>query len=230
MEQIRINRCSLSQLIWSNILAATSHVNRELLANPLDHMNHKRSEADYNTGSINFTNAWCLYSLARYVAPSSVAEVGTFIGRSTMAIAEGMQDGLSKDPIIYTCDGSNDINILDRINVGLVQYPKTLSTDMFKTLVRDGKKIDMFFIDGRLSEIDFAYIDQLKHESTIFALDDFEGVEKGVINALNFTHLLNSGYTLVYPPDTKLLREHGLAEPCNLAFVSPFKSFIFVPQ
>jgi hypothetical protein len=228
--KISINRCSLSRLIWGNILAATSHVSRESLADPLDYLNHKRCEADYNTGSINFSNAWCLYSLTRYLAPSTVAEVGTFIGRSTMAIAEGMQDALSKDPVIHTCDGSNNIDISDHIDVSLKQYPKTVSTDMFKVLVDEGKKIDMFFIDGRLPEVDLAHMEQLRHESTVLAFDDFEGVEKGVINVLNLAHLLNSGYTLVYPPDTQLLREHGLAEPCNLAVAIPFKSFAFVSQ
>jgi len=62
------------------------------------------------------------------------------------------------------------------------------------------------------------------------AFDDFEGVEKGTVNVLNLSHLLNSGYTLMYPPDTQLLREHGLFEPSNLAVMFPFKSLAFVPQ
>jgi hypothetical protein len=47
---------------------------------------------------------------------------------------------------------------------------------------------------------------------------------------LNLSHLLNSGYTLMYPPDAQLLKEHGLFEPSNLAVMVPFKSLAFVPQ
>lgn len=230
MEQIRINRSSISKVIWGNILSSVAHVDREFLSDPLDFLNSKRANAAYNTGSINFTNAWCLYVLTRYLKPAFVAEVGTFIGRSTMAMAEGMQAAMVDNPVIHTCDSSNDINLKDVIDIDLVQYPKTSSTDMLRSLVNDSKKVDMFFFDGRISELDLAYIEQLRHESTVLAFDDFEGVEKGAINVLNLSHLLNSGYTLMYPPDTQLLWEHGLFEPSNLAVMFPFKSLAFVPQ
>jgi hypothetical protein len=230
MEQIRINRAAISKVIWGNILSSVAHVDREFLSDPLDFLNSKRANAAYNTGSINFTNAWCLYALTRYLKPAFVAEVGTFIGRSTMAMAEGMQAAMVDNPVIHTCDSSNDINLKDVIDIDLVQYPKTSSTDMLRSLVNDSKKVDMFFFDGRISELDLAYIEQLRHESTVFAFDDFEGVEKGAINVLNLSHLLNSGYTLMYPPDTQLLWEHGLFEPSNLAVMFPFKSLAFVPQ
>lgn len=230
MEQIRINRAALSKVIWTNILSAVDHVDREFLSDPIDFLNEKRKAAAYNTGSINFANAWCLYALTRYLKPTFIAEVGTFIGRSTMAMAEGMQSAMIDNPVIHTCDSSNDINLKDVIDIDLVQYPKTQSTEMLRQLSNGAKKVDMFFFDGRISESDLSYIEELRHESTVFAFDDFEGVEKGTVNVLNLSHLLNSGYTLVYPPDTQLLRDHGLTEMCNLAVMVPFKSLVFVPQ
>lgn len=230
MEQIRINRAALSKIVWDNILSSVAHVDREFLSDPIDFLNEKRKAAAYNTGSINFANAWCLYALTRYLKPTFIAEVGTFIGRSTMAMAEGMQSAMIENPVIHTCDSSNDISLKDVIDIDLVQYPKTTSTDMLQRLLNDAKKVDMFFFDGRISELDLAHIERLRHESTVFAFDDFEGVEKGTVNVLNLSHLLNSGYTLMYPPDTQLLKEHGLFEPSNLAVLFPFKLLAFVPQ
>lgn len=81
----------------------------------------------------------------------------------------------------------------------MVQFPNTTSTDMFKSLLADknlDRKIDLFYIDGRVSEADKALMAQLSNDRTIIVLDDFEGVEKGVANAL----LLGAAnHLLIYP-------------------------------
>lgn len=230
MEPIRINRSALSRLIWSDILAATNSINRELISEPFEYLEINRKKADYNTGSINFTNAWCLFSLVCYFRPRVIAEVGTFIGKSTMAMAEALQNSLVQDPIIYTCDSSNDISLKDRIDVPLVQFPKMTSTDMFTEMVTKQVKADLVFIDGRLSNEDIELLGQVAHESTIFVFDDFEGLEKGVINALNLSNLFANGYTLVYPPDMALLLDACLMQPSNLAMIVPYSSVRFVNQ
>lgn len=230
MEPIRVNRAALSRLIWSDILALTNSTDREVISEPCQYLEINRRNADYNTGSINFTNAWCLYSLVCYFKPRVIAEVGTFIGKSTMAMSEAMQHSLVEDPVIYTCDSSNDIKLDMKIDVRLEQFPKMTSTDMFTEMVTKQVKADLVFIDGRLSAEDIELLGQIAHESTVFVFDDFEGVEKGVINVLNLSNLFSSGYTLIYPPDTALLLDACLMQPSNLAMIAPFSSLRFVSQ
>jgi hypothetical protein len=55
---------------------------------------------------------------------------------------------------------------------------------MFQKLAVEQKKIDLFLIDGRLAPEDLPLLDALMHDKTVFVLDDFEGIEKGVANAL----------------------------------------------
>lgn len=230
MEPIRINRAALSRLIWTDILTLTNSTDRESVAEPFEFLEINRKQADYNTGSINFTNAWCLYSLTRYFKPRVVAEVGTFIGKSTMAMAEAMQHSFVNDPVIYTCDSSNNILLEDRIDINLVQYPKLTSTDMFTDMVTKQVKADLVFIDGRLNADDIELLGQVAHESTVFAFDDFEGIEKGVVNVMNLGNLFSNGYTLIYPPDNALLLDAYLMGSSNLAMIAPLSLIRFVAQ
>lgn len=230
MEQIRINRAALSRLVWSDILASTTSVDREVISEPFDYLEANRRKADYNTGSINFANAWCLYSLTRYFKPRVVAEVGTFIGKSTMAMAEAMEHSLVENPVIYTCDSSNDIPLTDRINIELNQFPKMTSTAMFTEMVSKQVKADLFFIDGRLTAEDIELLGQVVHESSVFVFDDFEGIEKGVVNVLNLSNLFANGYSLIYPPDTALLLDAFLMGNSNLAMIAPFSMVRFTNQ
>ena len=99
---------------------------------------------------------------------------------------------------IYTCDGSNDIELPRMYGATVEQFPKTTSTDMFRELVEREIKVDMFYIDGRLSPCDIGFIQKLIHKKTVFVLDDFEGVEKGVGDAMLLMQHLK-GYALIYP-------------------------------
>lgn len=141
--------------------------------------------------------------IVAYFRPTLIAEVGTFIGRSTYSLAVGSGDKAT----VYTCDASNDIKLppMPEGAARVVQFPNTTSTDMFKSLLADknlGRKIDLFYIDGRVSEEDKALMLQLSNDRTIIVLDDFEGVEKGVANGM----LLGTpNHLLIYPrtPDGK---------------------------
>ena len=61
---------------------------------------------------------------------------------------------------------------------------KTLSTEALKKVSEKGDSMDLFFFDGGLQSSDLKYIAQLSGENTIFVVDDFEGISKGVINFL----------------------------------------------
>jgi len=49
-----------------------------------------RVQAEYNTGSISAFSAWSLFLLCRYFKVGRAIEVGTFIGRSTLAMTKAM--------------------------------------------------------------------------------------------------------------------------------------------
>jgi hypothetical protein len=67
---------------------------------------------------------------------------------------------------------------------------------MFEDLAKQGEKIDLVYLDGRLSEKDIPHLMSVIHNKTVFVLDDFEGTEKGVANAV----VLEGGNSLlVYP-------------------------------
>ena len=101
------------------------------------------------------------------------------------------------------------------------QFPKKTSLEMFESMHDRNIYADLINIDGRLSLEDLAIIDKVTHERTVFVLDDFEGIEKGVINAANLMGLNLRQYGLVYPPEQELLTKHGFTDRCNTALLIP---------
>ena len=195
MNSIRINRRTLSRVIWREM--GNAYMTADLF-NQLRECNALRPKADYNTGSISHGDAQELYNLVRYFQPKVIAEVGTFIGRSTLSMAHGMKAGT-----IYTCDASNDIPLPSPTGcasaVTIHQFPRQTATEMFKRLTEQGVKVDLFYIDGRLTKDDLPYLNSLMHDRTLFVFDDFEGIEKGVANVALLMSQLGAYYALVYP-------------------------------
>ena len=144
-------------------------------------------------GSISLNSASLIWLTTKYFAPKVICEVGTYIGRSTLAMACGCASTLTE---LYTCDGTYDCmnfddfkeldlnkDKLDAINK-IKYFGKTMSHDMFAEIKNLNKKADLIFIDGRLSDQDVSLIKQIANPECIFLIDDFEGVEKGVLNAM----------------------------------------------
>lgn len=210
MKPLRINRMALSPLIW-NLISPNGI--RDFYFK--DDEGALIEQADYKTGTLSPVDAGELRAIVEAFEPKVVAEVGTYIGRSTRAMAAGMPgDG----NFIYTCDGSNDIELPRMYGATVEQFPKTTSTDMFRELVEREIKVDMFYIDGRLNKEDGALMAQLNPQALI-VLDDFEGVEKGVHNAMSLLLSAFPGHVLVYP------REH-----CKTALLIPPAALQFVSQ
>jgi predicted O-methyltransferase YrrM len=206
MNPIRINRATLSELVWSKL----PYIHRPL-GYQFEELERLRAQADYNTGSISDTDAIDLQHIVSHFQPMVVAEVGTFIGRSTAAMALAMPKG----GVIHTCDASNAI-ALPELNpdVQVVQYPRKGSTEMFEGLISAKAKVDLFYIDGRLSPKDTRLVWELAHDKTVIVLDDFEGVEKGVANAMLLLQQFPN-YALVYPRDigkTAMMLPSGLLQ------------------
>lgn len=209
METLRINRAHLSRLFWDTVLESTADQPRDELFEQLRALERHREHADYNTGSVSLATGWVLYSLASYFKPGVIAEVGTFIGRSTLALHWG-----ARDAELHTCDISNDIDL--GLGTRVKQYPKQSSVEMFAALRGAEKNIDMLHLDGRITDHDL----QVLPPTLMFVLDDFEGNEKGVANLIKLAGI-EDAYQVVYPPERETLQKYGLQGSCVTAVLMP---------
>lgn len=188
MKPLRVNRMAFSPFVWS--LIAPQGIREQFLNTPDDGL---VEQADYRTGTISLMEAGELRAIVEAFQPEVIAEVGTYIGRSTRAMAMGMRGGQ-----IYTCDVSNDIKLPEVYGATVEQFPKTTSTGMFRALVERGVRVDMFYIDGRLAPEDVELMRKLS-AAPLVVLDDFEGTEKGVANAMLLGHAFSPTHFLIYP-------------------------------
>jgi predicted O-methyltransferase YrrM len=117
-----------------------------------------------------------LFCLAHFYEPKTVCEIGTYRGRSATALALGMESGK-----LWTCDKDNDWLVPSPNQVQIIQHRKMGSTSMLSEMK---ELIDLFFFDGRVQVDDVPHIKRLSHKNTVYVFDDFEGLEKGVHNAL----------------------------------------------
>jgi predicted O-methyltransferase YrrM len=205
MTPIRINRTSLSQMVWQRIFEHSA-----ALAGHRETLLEFTQECDtlptrVSTGSINAESVWALYSIAAYFKPQVIAEVGTYVGRSTVALAEGQRDGNVSSPVIYTCDAQNNCDLskltaFATSDTQLEQFKTLTSTHMFRSLVERKVKLDLLHLDGRLVEPDFPLIKGLLTDDTLITLDDFEFDQKGQDNARSLLIALGKvNYQVVYP-------------------------------
>jgi predicted O-methyltransferase YrrM len=219
-------------MFWNAIFSSTGDslfTEWEKLKLQLSELDLKRIEASFNTGSISQSTSLCLFSLSMYFKPRAIAEVGTFIGKSTLSLAKGM------DPIasnkIFTCDSSNSIDLNFDSNISISQYKRKSSVVMFNDIIAKSEKIDMFFFDGRLTSEDLGLITKISKPESIYAFDDFEGVEKGTINSIMlFNNLLSKSHLLIYPPDNRTLVEFNQSGRSLLGVALPINSLRFVAQ
>lgn len=200
---VNLNRKRTSRIIWETLLENVVSHPKAPWVEQLNMLDALRATAK-PTGSVSFATFWCLYAVVQAYKPRRVAEVGTYIGKSTLALVSGGAE-------VHTCDYSNDVKLPFKVN----QYPMTSSTDMFAKLQL---AIDLLFLDGRLEKEDLSHIGRLLHSQSIVALDDFEGIEKGVANAMKFTY---HGAMLVYPPEREVLERHGIPDDSTLALILP---------
>ena len=232
MNKLSINRTNLSAVFWATVFSSTGDQKSpewKKLESTLPDLDLNRIQASYNTGSISQATAFCLFSLSKYFKPKTIAEVGTFIGKSTLSIASGMNQG--EESRIYTCDSSNDIELTFTSCVPIVQFRRKSSVEMFNQIQAESNKIDMFFFDGRLTNDDLDLIAKISTSESIYAFDDFEGIEKGTINSIIlFKTLLSKSHLLIYPPETQTLVALGQRTRSLLGVAIPMKSLRFVAQ
>lgn len=154
----------------------------------------RRARARYNTGTISEAAALYLRCLTQLLKPAKVVEIGTFIGTSAMAMLLGHPTAW-----IYTCDGSNDCGPSSH---QIRCHPYTGSTTMLSDLRRHALTVELFFMDGRIKPEDLPLILALSSDTTVYAFDDYEGREKGVLNVERLQPWLHPKlrYELLEPP------------------------------
>lgn len=172
------------QTAWDGFLDALEPDDLPELVLSVERCEPRRAKAKYNTGSVPIETSLLLRAMCRYYQPQVIAEVGTFIGTSTEAMVAARA--------IYTCDRSNDC--LPRTDT-IWTHPYQSSTDMLREIQ---EPVDFFFFDGRIQGEDIPEIQRVSHPRTVYAFDDCNGKEKGVVNiSVLMPHLRD--YVLIPP-------------------------------
>ena len=205
---LNLSRKRVSRMVWETLLE-TVPADRSPL-HKADELESLRHVAQLNTGSMTKASLLALWSVVRAFKPKRVIEIGTFIGKSTYVLGLEGAD-------IDTCDYSNDIALPHWAAVPgrVTQYPMTASADMMAQLT---ESYDLMFVDGRLNKDDLPHIGRLLTPTSIVAFDDFEGVEKGVANAMRFNC---QGALLVYPAERVLTERYGIYDESTVGLIIP---------
>lgn len=157
---------TVSSSYWDRYLTfARSESVRQYVLYLVAGSEERRAQADYDTGSINDEEACVLFSLAELKPLRIVIEVGTFIGRSTTALAGALH--VDK---IYTCDASNDCLPDSKY---IETYPKQTSIKMLSDLAKRKVVADLCFFDGTLCEHDANLLALVTHDRTVYAFHDY---------------------------------------------------------
>lgn len=189
-----------------------------------------RQQMDYQTGSISLSAALSLTLLIRNAQPTTVFEIGTFIGKSTLAMALAM-DATGIPGQIFTCDGSNDFRVPRLSQTPVRGFPRATSTHALETLRSEGVKLDMLHIDGRLGDRDPELIEQIMVPNAVVAVDDFEGTEKGVsVVSQLFSRPAFARHLLIYPMPAHVREAAGLLGSNSTAVLLPSAVLAFPRQ
>ena len=187
---LNLNRKRLSRAIWDTLFDGLDDLPWQRL-DDLELLDPARQ-----TGFTSNASLIALWAVKRYFRPKRIVEIGTYIGKSTFVLARG-------EATVHTCDMTHNFKL--PIFGGVTQYHSS-STEMLAKL--DGK-IDHLHVDGRLHPDDRAHLERLFHADTIITLDDFEGIEKGVWNAMQINL---SNRILVYPPERQLTERFAMGD------------------
>lgn len=236
MKPLEISTRLLSEAVWKKLFEASASrylEKQQEFFRLMASLEALRGQAAYNTGSITTAAAWSLYALAHYFGPRRMLEVGTFIGKSTLALALGADDaGTGID--LHTCDMSNQLTLPRASKCAIRQYPGKSSTAMLAEIAaqeRADGPFDLLYLDGRLQAQDFPLLAQICSPDLVVALDDFEGVEKGVANLINIrSHQFVPSHLLIYPCAESLLRQFGFMDHSSTALLIPQQALRLTAQ
>ena len=187
---LNLNRKRLSRAIWDTLFDGLDDL-------PWERISRLESlDPDRKTGSTAHASLIALWAVVRYFKPKRIAEIGTYIGKSTFVLSR-------LGTMVHTCDKDHAFKL--PIYASIKQYHMG-STEMLSALTAP---IDLLHIDGRVQEADKPLLEKLCHAETVITLDDFEGVEKGVWNAMQ---LNVKDRILVYPPERQLTERFAMGD------------------
>lgn len=156
----------VASAFWSDLIPEKTPYVGAFISGLMRDAEERRTRADYDTGSITEDEACALMYLAADLPPdSTVIEVGTFIGMSTMALAAAAN--VSQ---VYTCDASNDC--FDSFGI-IRTYPHQTSIKMLGDLAKQKVSADLCFFDGTLCEQDANLLALVTHDLTVYAFHDY---------------------------------------------------------
>ena len=96
--------------------------------------------------------------------------------------------------------------------------------------IEDEKIFDLIHLDGKLNPKDFDLLKNKISQNTLFAFDDFDGNNKGVINyhlLLDSNVISKKTHCVVYPVQKETSNSFNLLEPSTTAVVLPFNLLTF---
>lgn len=231
--RIRFNPRYLSDIAWDQWIEALDEelpAARARLAEAAEACEKTRPLMAYNTGSVNFATVMLLYVLIRNIKPQRIFEVGTFIGKSTLAMALAC-DRNGRPAEILTCDGSNDFHLPKLAATPIQGFSKTPSTAVLQAMADKSVMVDVVHIDGRVSVADLDLLERISDDKLVIALDDFEGMEKGVANlTLLRSRQRFARHALLYPPRPAILQKLGLLSGSTTALMVPLSCIGFANQ
>lgn len=231
--RIRLTPRNLSPLVWAQFMEQAEFELPSIVGTLRDisaRCEQLRGNAQYNTGSMLLGSALSLYLAVRALRPASIFEVGTFIGKSTLAMGLAMEHAGTGGRIL-TCDASNDIALPETPNIALRQFPLTTSTDALRQCLREGITFDFLHIDGRLADDDLGLLAQVCAPETVIALDDFEGMEKGIANLVSLRRLSAfARHACVYPMPVPMAEAYGAVCAPLTALLIPATSLAITNQ
>jgi len=156
-----------------------------------------RGPDELDSGTISVPDAKLLYLLVRYFKPKVIFEIGTWIGTSSMVMAEAMKKN-NNDGHIYTCD-ANTFFAVDYLYQDVITTINAYSDVALDSIPTD-TKVDFVFADGELT---FATIKKLKpilHKDAIVSTHDFTlPAQKGVLNLLRMQLASFFSYSYILP-------------------------------
>ncbi|MFZ5699088.1 MAG: hypothetical protein ACOY9J_10320 [Pseudomonadota bacterium] len=224
MNKFTLNVANLSRAVQARMIDLHGHmlptIVPELTAR-FGELETHRSRMGYNTGSISLSAGVFLFMVANTFKPKVTVELGTFLGKSTtsLALGAGWNDSAERD--LYTVDKDNPCTLPATIGpVRIHPHPGQTSTQMYSRLVQAGVKADLLTLDGRLQAEDLPLVRDLMHSETVILLDDFEGMEKGVVN-LQVLAPLTPGHLMLPPVQDERLQHLGILDTHCTAMLMP---------
>ena len=142
MSKIYLSEKAVARCFWTALRSSACKSQAQRDVNLIAELSAAKVDTfPTEAGSVSVGNGIYLWLIAKYFSPKIVLEIGTYVGRSALALLFGGEKSISE---LYTCDGSYDcLNFSDYKNEGfgadrkktidrIKYFGKTSSTDVLK--------------------------------------------------------------------------------------------------